>query len=80
MLYNVKSAGLNTETEPLKNQAITHPDKGGERQAFISSESRTHLCMLLPAGRHPQTRIYSRPDGVQKRYSIVVGMAVCPPE
>lgn len=34
--------------------------------------------MLQPAGRHPQTRIYSCPDGVQKRYSNVVGMAVCP--
>jgi hypothetical protein len=61
----------------FKNQAITHPDKGRTPGVYFIRMKNASMH-AQPAGRHPQTRIYSCPDGVQKRYSNVVGMAVCP--
>jgi hypothetical protein len=43
---------------------------------FHPHEERIHACSSLQVVI--PKRIYSRPDGVRKRYSNVVGMAVCP--
>ncbi len=76
MLYYLRSSGLNTETDP-KTEAITHPDKG--RTPGVYFIRMKNASMHAPACRSSSPNAYLFLSGWRtKRYSNVVGMAVCP--